>query len=357
MSSPPSACSNESVRLRRVLLIATLAVAGIGLIAVAVPLRDWQSIDLRNYLTASGMILRGENPYGRVEYFAPPWMAVLLAPLLALPRNVAGLSWALIGAAAVGGNAALAIRWIGSPGSLRMRALLVAAVTLTPAALFTYVTGQVSALVALAVVWTADQLRRGRLGHGRALLCILFVTLKPHVVALPTAICVPELVRRRAWRTLAWLALGLAAVTLAALAVLPGWPLELLAAWQRGDFRGGRPGLVSPGYLGLAELGLGPWLFVPLALYALYGWWKHGVTSASISLALAAGLLLTPYSRGYDYVVLILPVLLLILEPAERRRALSFVAGAFGALLPLTDLSQLTPVVVVLGLLSRAESQ
>jgi hypothetical protein len=337
-------------------LIGLLVCLCAAIFVVVARLHDWRSIDLRNYLAAAQMILRGESPYKRVEFFAPPWMAVLVGPLLALPENLAGLLWTVLSIATVGGAAAVAIHWLGVPASPSGRAAVVVLAAVTPAALFVYVTGQVSALVALAAVWLADLLRRGRLRAGWLLLAVLVASLKPHIVGLLVLMCLFELVRRRAWKALAWIALGMAGVALVALAVIPSWPSDLLAAWWGGAFRGGRPGLVSPGYFGLAELGLGPWFFAPLALYALYRWWKGGLGPTTVSLALAVGLLLSPYSRGYDDVVLILPALVLILAPALRRRALGAAAGAAGLLLPVTNLSLLAPVAVVLGLLVQAEA-
>jgi hypothetical protein len=330
-----------------------LASLCLGVVLLAAPLRDWQSLDLRNYLAAAALILRRESPYGRVEFFAPPWMAALLAPLLALPLNLAGLLWTLLSTASVIGTAWIAVRWIGSPRSAAGRALIVAASALLPAALFVYVTGQASALVGLAAVWMADLVRRGHLRAGWLLLAVLGVTLKPHIVAFPAALCLLELIRRRAWKPLARVALGLAGVALLALAILPGWPSDLLGAWRSGDFRGGSSGLVSPGYFGLAELGLRPWIFIPLPLYALYRWWMGGLTLTTISLALGTGLVLTPYSRSYDYVLLILPLLALLLT--RSRRALGAAAGAAGLLLPLTNLSLLAPVAVVLGFLVQPD--
>ena len=41
-------------------------------------------IDYLHYDQAARLIWQGKNPYGVVEYFAPPWLAVFLLPLLPL---------------------------------------------------------------------------------------------------------------------------------------------------------------------------------------------------------------------------------------------------------------------------------
>jgi hypothetical protein len=47
-------------------------------------------LDFENYMTGSRMIWHLENPYGEVEFFAPPWMAILIGPFLLLPLRAAG---------------------------------------------------------------------------------------------------------------------------------------------------------------------------------------------------------------------------------------------------------------------------
>ena len=87
----------------------------------------------------------------------------------------------------------------------------------------------------------------------------------------------------------------------------------------------GGVGLVAPGYIGLAELGASAWLFAPIIVYLLAYWWREGVSVRVLAQAFALCLLVTPYSRGYDDVVLILPSLACLAIPGGPRRWLGLV--------------------------------
>ena len=62
-------------------------------------------IDFRHYEQASYLIWRGQNPYGVVEFFAPPWLAIFLLPLLPLPIKVASALWVMVCLASIGASA------------------------------------------------------------------------------------------------------------------------------------------------------------------------------------------------------------------------------------------------------------
>lgn len=338
---------------RHILLWLVLALASLLAVYLAASFLPVRLIDFEHYRLAAQMLWHGQSPYGTVEFFAPPWIALLLAPLLLLPLNVAAAVWFLGSVLAVCLTVLAAETWLVIlPGSPRAGLLVVLALALSPTALFVYITGQISAFVALTVIvllWQAGQRR----SHPAVVaLALLIAAAKPNVAALPVLLGLLELIRYRGWKSLRWpLAIVIVAAAIS-FAFDRQWPAHLLTAWLAGDYRGGQPGLVSPGYVGLSELGVPVWLFVPYALYAVCAWWRRGLGTETAALAFSVGLLLTPYTRSYDLVLLVLPLLVLLRSAwCERRPGIALLALA-AWLLPLSAFSVLTPVLATLGLLA-----
>ena len=335
----------------RFLLIVGTALAGLIAISWSRPLLHFRLLDFEHYVLASRLLWRGQSPYGTVEFFAPPWLALLLVPFLLLPAHVAPLVWILVNMSCVCGAAILSVHWLGLSSLGRWKPLSLLCIALMPASLFCYVTGQISPLVGLAVLLAAWQLSSRRPRSWVVAVGLVAATVKPHIVLLPALLCILELVRCRNWRMLGWLAVGMTIVTVFAYVTDPNWFPGLVAAWQRGDFRGGKLGLVSPGYVGLSELGMPSWLFIPLGAYVLYQWRAQGLTATTTALAFSVSLLLVPYSRSYDYVVLVLPILSLAVARAWSKALALVIVVLSVVILPITVLSVLVPVLVTLGLL------
>src|SRR5262249_35906769 len=72
-------------------------------------------LDFEHYVQPSPLLWQGQNPYGLVEFFAPPWLALLLAPLLPLPIKLASAIWILLTLAAIGATAGLSQQMAGAP--------------------------------------------------------------------------------------------------------------------------------------------------------------------------------------------------------------------------------------------------
>jgi hypothetical protein len=312
-------------------------------------------IDFEHYYQASHALWQRQNPYGVIEFFAPPWMALVLGPLLLLPLATASAAWVILLVVVMGGTAALSTAWLNYPLSPRTRLLVLALTVLAPSALFVYITGQVTGLVALAALlaaWLIATRRAERLPWLVA--AALWLTLlKPHIVALLVLLCGLELLRRRAWRVLAWLACLCAAGALFGLALLPAWPSALWSAWRAGAYLGG-PGLVAAGYRGLREVGVSWWLWLPLAGYVVYAWRQRGLTAYVAALALPVGLLLVPYHRAYDQVVLFLPVLSVFAFSRGHRVGRRWLARglALAALVaPLAGLDITAPMLAAIAIL------
>lgn len=123
-----------------------------------------------------------------------------------------------------------------------------------------------------------------------------------------------------------------------------------LAAWQGGAYRGGA-GLVAAGYVGLPELGVPTWIFAPLLAYVAWRWWRDGLGVRVLALAFAVGLLVTPYSRSYDEVVLILPSMACLAAPAGPRHWLSPALMILAWIVPLFSLPVLAPILMTIAVL------
>jgi hypothetical protein len=223
---------------------------------------------------------------------------------------------------------------------------------LTPAALFVYITGQISAIVVLAALVAAGELTRLGPGQRRWLVAIGLVvtTLKPNIIWLPVLLMTLEILRRRDWRTVAMCIGVMIILTAISFVWLPDWPVSLLLAWRAGAYRGG-VGLVAAGYIGLIELGVPLWVFVPFVLYLFRRWWHASLSRPVLALAFAMCLLVTPYSRSYDHVILILPSIASLAGPAGITRYLRFALIIAAWLAPLLTLAVLAPVLTTLAVL------
>jgi hypothetical protein len=335
---------------------ASLAAAAIVLVlvlAVAVKfLPPFLPIDLAHYLAAGRILLARQSPYGLVEFFFPPWSVALLGPLSFLPVQLATTIWLLAAAGSQSFASISPARWLGRPLAFGATAGLVALGVLMPPALFAYVTGQVSPLVGAAALFAMALARAPRPPPAAIALALAVASLKPHIVVLPILVCLAELVARRRWVHLAWIGLVALGLFAAGVLVLPDWIPSLTAALRGGAFLGG-PSLVAPGYRGLLQLGVPYWLLLPLAIYFVVLWVRERLTPRLAALALALGLLLTPYTRAYDQVLLAFPASLLLLVQGNHGSLRTFLTLLAVLVLPWTPAWPLATVLLVAALIWR----
>jgi hypothetical protein len=221
-----------------------------------------------------------------------------------------------------------------------------------PYALFSYITGQLS-IVALAActlcVWGLNANHQWPIAAG-----LILATLKPHVVALPVLLIVLELAHRRQWLPLGAACAALVALGSMAVALVPTWPRTLLTAWTSGAFYEPRENL-----LGVAAFNVPSWLTYPFIAYTLLAWWQHGFDLRVLAVAVAANLLAVPYSRSYDYVLLLLPLAAVWSASPSPQKRLALGLAASAQLLPLMRafipwvglLETLAPALCLVGLL------
>ena len=272
----------------------------------------------------------GRNPYGQIPFFAPPWLSFVLSPLLLLPCPSAAVAWILTNIVLV------VVSWslLTILACIPRRYLLIAGIlsALLPYAVFTYITGQLSVVALTSCTLSAWGLSKRR--QGAVVIGLILSTLKPHVVALPTILIVLELVRQRRWSYLLTSFIVLLLLSATGAAFVPAWPRGLLSSWTSGRFYEPRENL-----LGLATFGVPSWLTYPFIGYALLLWWQRCLDLHTFALSVAVNLLAVPYSRSYDYVLLLIPVAATWHASSSRQGQV-----AFG----LTLLAQLLPLVRVL---------
>jgi hypothetical protein len=340
---------------RKSWLVLPLVVAAVLLGALFSDRVGFHPIDWQNYTLAAARLRAGGSPYQGVEFFAPPWIAILLIPLSLLPIEISSGVWLLISAAAAYSASVLWTRFGDFPAAPRSRVILSALTAASPVAFYVYVTGQITALAELALIVIAVLAVSGE--QRRIVIPIviaaLLVTAKPHIVAFPLALILLQAVRSRRWKVPIVFGTTILIAAVVSWVLHPGWLGEWLGVLQTGQYLGG-PGLAAGGYFGLREAGVpGILLWLP-AGYALLYWKRNGLTAPALALAIAGGLTLLPYLRIYDHLVL-WPAAITASGMLRSKGPPLFAAVPLAAmlLLPLTNLAMLLPPLIVGMLLVR----
>lgn len=275
-----------------------------ALVSIFSSLVEYRPLDWRNYMLAASQILEEGSPYRSVEFFGPPWLAVALIPFVLMPSSLSSAAWLLLSVSAIFISSVMWTKFEGYPSTPTARLLLSAASVASPVALFVYITGQITPLVELAFIWLAIFTIRG--ANGRLIVVAIasfLITSKPHIIVFPMLLVALEAVRRELWKVpLTLLATVLVAGT-GTLLLLPSWPSEWFAAIVNGRYLGG-PGLVAQNYYGLREAGVPDFLLALPVIYTVFYWKRRGLTAPTIALSLASGLILIPYARTYDFIIL-----------------------------------------------------
>lgn len=340
---------------RKSWLVLPLVLVAILLAALFSERAGFRPIDWENYMLAAARLRAGESPYQGVEFFAPPWIAILLIPLSLLPIELSSGVWLMISAAAAFSATVLWTRFGDFPSIPRSKIMLSALTAASPVALYVYVTGQITALVEVALIGLAVLVASSGRRHILILtgLAALLVTAKPHIVAFPLGLILLEAVRSHRWKVPTAFGATIAIAAAVSWSLRPDWLGEWFRALQTGEFLGG-PGLAARGYFGLREAGVpGILLWLP-AGYSFFYWTRRGLTPTALALAIASGLTLLPYLRLYDH-LLLWPAAVTASELLRAKGSRTLAAAPLAAmlLLPLTDLAMLLPIFIVGMLLTR----
>jgi hypothetical protein len=185
----------------------------------------------------------------------------------------------------------------------------------------TILNGQVSILLLFIVTLFVYLLQRGR--SSLAGITLAFVLCKPSPFILFVPLIGLWLLVQRRWKVMAGCAAGAATIILGSLILQPGWFFYWLAVRNK-TFITYR----TPTVWGLAfEISPTRWMLIGIGIAflvtAYLGWLVvrkrvFGI-SETVSLALAGSLFITPYAWPYEHTLLMIPIILLISNVAERQ--------------------------------------
>ena len=312
------ASTSRSLTAPSVLFVVLVAGAVLALGArAAVTVRDADIADVRCFYEAGRLVAAGSDPYDRAAWAAavytdpdrvphcartfiyPLWTAVAMAPLSVLPERAAvGLWEAILFACSLGAIAFIARTWAMLGGA---KLLLVTLLWSQP--MFSAIgNAQFGPVVLLSFAALGYALERGR---ARTLAAAWWLMLlKPHITALVMAGTLLTISRRAAGVLVA----GALVIGAATLLLIPTWPVDLV-----------RENLDQQQLLGDRGLGTLWTLSSDIGLPAIVG----GAAAVllvlgcaamlprrrlrpreTVAALVAASLLLTPYARPHDLVVL-----------------------------------------------------
>lgn len=272
-----------------------------------------------------------------------------MTPLIYFPYQVGSLVWIIFLVIANLLAVAAWIAYFAYPIDSRRRLILTTLFALAAPSLYVYVTGQVSSIAFLCLTYLLLKMDRSWKGIATT---ITGITFKPHLSVLPLFLYLLESFRNRQISPIFRMSTTVFSLMVLSSYFYPNWLEEWLQALLKGDYRGGS-GLVSAGYFGFREAGVPIWLLILPSLYVIFTWYKEGLTPYVLSFSLISNLLIIPYHRAYDY-ILLYPACLLIL--AHSTKSTFAIAAKFLALLsilviPLSPLVLLSPVSVLIALL------
>ncbi len=287
---------------------------------------------------------------GVMPYLYPPYFALVLAPLAALPYTAAFLLWVLVNVLLLGGSMALLQRYAGLRGS--SAALFWAASLSFLPVLVGLAQGQTSILLLALFTGVFLAARAGRdVPAGCLLACAL---IKPTYVLPVLAVLIIHR-RRRALVAFGVTALGILALPVLFLgsSINAGYGNTLLQAsgWRKqiGGFEAqwnhsfaGFSQLLLPARAATVVAGL-----LCLVAVGLFLWFSVRSMNLDVSLALAVivGLLVSPHVLVHDLSLLVIPVAVALRwRPTEDATLPWILAAGYGAVLIGLALVTMVPV-------------
>jgi hypothetical protein len=317
-------------------LLTTLCVWGVLVIA------PWERLvpDFICYWSASELLASGHSPYdivlqseiqhrlgwekatnGRgvldfLPYYYPPWFALALTLFLPLGFQAAKAAWFSLNLEVLFLTGFLLRNAVeGLPRSIPL-----VAVPLFFLSVLALILGQTSILIVFLVTLAWKLLdRRWDRSAGAVLACVIT---KPQLTALLVLTLVLWAARRRRWGVLQGFAIALAALSLASMAIVPSWPLEMLAATRQTPPPTDHfPWLGTAWFLVLRSVGLRSWglwalylaVAIPFALEVLKSAIDASRTLQDVmALGLLASFFIAPYGRHYDFPALLIPFFVLL---------------------------------------------
>jgi hypothetical protein len=331
-------------------LLGGLTLVLLALVFVSPALEGRGEEDFVVYWSAARLLVTGRNPYdpeameatmhaaqperawGRGFAWNLPWLLLLLAPLGALPFYFAVRVWFLVNLVLI----ALTLYWLWRlfAGNPQKFPLVLVAGFFFGATLANLNMGQIVVLILLPVTLAVYFLKTGR--DGWAGVMLFFATIKPHLVYFFGFLMLIWVFRRGRWRVLMGGAVALGVALVLSLLVMPNWVASYRALLGQGavfTYSTTTIDGVARMLLGIEGLRFVGALLIPLAVPFLQLIKRQGWPMA-MSLALLISLPLAPYGFGFDQ-LLLLPAILLLLKwvfagRLSRYRSYGVVAGLLG---------------------------
>jgi hypothetical protein len=298
----------------------------------------------------------GTLPPDTPVYIYPPWVALALIPLGALPLNVASIAF-LLGSvtAAVVGLRALLRTYV--PGRPMMHALAAAMLLLSWVGALSLIIGQWGYLLVAALSTIVVLLRGGRPAPAGVAAIALIVKPQLFVLAAPAlaAWALWPVGSRRVTRSGVRFVTTALVTTVAIVAVswlvLPSWwPTWLV---QVGGVQLGPDSDTVPGLLAALGGADGP-RFAPLVLLALVAVALrfHPRSDAWLPVWLTLSLVAAPYTNSYDQILLVVPIVIACGVALRRSVARARMVMGVGA----TTLIVVTPLMYELAVRRHSET-
>ncbi len=327
-----------------------------AILFAAVMVRRGAGHDYIQFHAAATLLAAGESPYGRdgqvreqcalrggidlrdvepddlyaeigiLPYFYPPWVALAVVPLTFLNYPVAKALWIYLGSQAL----VIAGYFLSNRTTLRRHrpALTTAFALGFMPALSAVEIGQVAPLVLLLLVLLLCSIESDQdLAAGFVL---AWLTVKPQlsVVAIPATLVWAS--RRGRWKVVASFAGSLAMLAIGSAAILPDWPLRMIAATREFPL----PTAIDPsvgvtwltfcqtmGIKGRALVFAYATGAVPAIWWTLRAAWDRKTPAAeAIGRGVFAAFFVAPYALGYDLTTLVFPVMVVESKLSTRGR-------------------------------------
>lgn len=258
----------------------------------------------------------GIGIYDFLPYFYPPWFGMLFVAFLPFGYGLARLLWLVVNVELVVFSGYLLRNTLGA----NSRAIPIAIISVFALSVSSLLIGQTPPLVffLIAVCWSLLKSRRDWWA-GSAL---AWLTIKPQLTVVLLLGLLLWVISQRRWRVLQGFVMTLSLLVLASFCVLPTWPWQMLRATSTTPL----PTQYYPWFgttwlLVLRTLGLHG-----IALWVLYGAValpflvvviktaldQRGSLGDVFALALLAAFFIAPYGQPYDFMVLVMPLLVLV---------------------------------------------
>lgn len=345
--------NGRSTPQRLLILLLALAALSAAVIVIAPQMPRLRDFD-QTFYPAARYTLAGENPYtaeyietdqgAPPDFFSPAWLLPILLPFGLLPQEIARTVWVLF-LVAVTSAALLQMQAWGFKG---LRPLLL---ILLPWALITLLFGQVTPLVLLGTIWALNLVRPVRFRAQDSLsirkpdrsetiklvLAFLLIGIKPQLGIFIAAPLLLQMLWQRD-RRLIGLAIVGGLLLGGTLLITPPWLISKATAVQE---------ITAPLWKSTLERELTLWHWplwlaqpvrvLVVLVMARWAWLQKGTSPLWWAGWLTAVLIITPYTRAYDG-ILLLPILGLMAMHRRWQLALFVLLLALYIQLPIGEL-------------------